>query len=70
MHDRCGAAPAEARATVGRPVLPEAVSSVPGSPGGLHDFADEALGLTAWAVPDASRPDAQIVVMDAQRGTC
>jgi hypothetical protein len=34
----------------------------------LHDLADEALGLAAAAVPDASWPDMQIIVVGTHRG--
>ena len=65
---RRGPAPPEARADAGGSARPEAAASVPGSPGGLHDLADEALRLAAAAVPDAPWPDMQIIVTVAHCG--
>ncbi|MGO9817885.1 MAG: hypothetical protein ACLPG5_07435 [Acidocella sp.] len=39
-----------------------------GFPRGVHDLANEALGLATTAVPDASWPDMQIIVTVAHCG--
>jgi hypothetical protein len=48
----------------------EATAGVARFPGGLHDFASEALGMACPAVPDFTRTDLEVIVTNSHGPGC
>jgi hypothetical protein len=69
-HDGCSAASAKSRRAAGVLTAAEATAGVARFPGGLHDFASEALGMACPAVPDFTRTDLEVIVTNSHGPGC